>query len=54
MSNLFLTISPIDGSLYLEREYAAAHAIESALTLATKVQTGWRKTSITERAAVCQ
>ncbi|MEO0724196.1 MAG: aldehyde dehydrogenase family protein [Bacteroidota bacterium] len=54
MSNLFQTISPIDGSLYLEREYAAAHAIESALTLATKVQTGWRKTSITERAAVCQ
>ncbi|MEL7422650.1 MAG: aldehyde dehydrogenase family protein [Bacteroidota bacterium] len=54
MSNLFQTISPIDNSVYLEREYADSSTIENALANAAKAQASWRNTAIAERALVCQ
>lgn len=53
MSNTFQTISPIDGSVYCERNYARAAEIEKVLTLAEAAQSGWRQTSVEERARIC-
>lgn len=47
------TISPIDGSVYLERALATDEMIESALVKATEAQKFWKKTTIQERAAFC-
>ncbi|CAG5069820.1 Succinate semialdehyde dehydrogenase [NAD(P)+] Sad [Dyadobacter sp. CECT 9623] len=47
------TISPIDGSVYVERMLADAVAVENALNKAVVAQKEWRKTSLAERAAVC-
>jgi acyl-CoA reductase-like NAD-dependent aldehyde dehydrogenase len=48
------TISPIDGSVYVERNLADANAIEVALTKATSAQKEWRKTTLAEREAICR
>ena len=42
MSKSFSTISPIDGSAYVERGYATADDIQSALKSAKKSQQDWR------------
>jgi len=52
--NTFKTISPIDNSVYVEREIAAAKAIENTLALAKTAQKEWRQTTITERAVICR
>jgi acyl-CoA reductase-like NAD-dependent aldehyde dehydrogenase len=48
------TISPIDGSVYVERNLADANAIEAALTNAASAQKEWRKTTLAEREAICR
>ncbi|GAB2779161.1 aldehyde dehydrogenase family protein [Rhabdobacter roseus] len=48
------TISPIDGSVYVERPLATGNEIEKVLAKAEKAQQHWRQTSLAERAAVCQ
>ncbi len=48
------TISPVDGSVYCERELATPAAVEAALVAAQKAQRAWRSTSIDERARVCR
>jgi acyl-CoA reductase-like NAD-dependent aldehyde dehydrogenase len=48
------TISPIDGSVYIERELADSAAVESALSKAVLAQKEWRKTSLAEREAICR
>ncbi|TLV00839.1 aldehyde dehydrogenase family protein [Dyadobacter luticola] len=48
------TISPIDGSVYVERELAEADAVEAALNNAVSAQKEWRKTSLAEREAICR
>lgn len=53
MSNSFQTISPIDGSVYCERNYARTVEIEKVLTLANAAQSGWRQTPVQERAKIC-
>jgi len=53
MSNTLKTISPVDGSVYVERPYADESEVASALALAKKAQAAWRQTSIAERAALC-
>ena len=53
-NSTFQTISPIDGSVYLERSNADAKTIEKTLAAAQKAQATWQNTSIIERAAVCQ
>jgi acyl-CoA reductase-like NAD-dependent aldehyde dehydrogenase len=51
---LFQTISPIDGSVYVEREYASPQQIAASLERAQQAQRAWRLTSLTERAAICE
>ncbi|ODS80539.1 MAG: aldehyde dehydrogenase [Cytophagaceae bacterium SCN 52-12] len=48
------TISPVDGSLYLERGLSSGAAIERALAQATAAQKKWRLVSLEERKAVCR
>jgi acyl-CoA reductase-like NAD-dependent aldehyde dehydrogenase len=48
-----VTITPIDDSIYVERVLANQQQITTALDLAVKGQKQWRKTSITERQAIC-
>jgi acyl-CoA reductase-like NAD-dependent aldehyde dehydrogenase len=47
------TISPVDGSVYVERELATAKLIETTLTKADKAQLEWRHLSLRERADYC-
>ncbi len=53
MSSQLQTISPIDDSVYVTREYGSAEDIERCLALAKEVQGNWRRHSIVERAAIC-
>jgi acyl-CoA reductase-like NAD-dependent aldehyde dehydrogenase len=46
-------ISPVDGSIYAERPYATEQQVDAALAAARAAQAAWRRTSVTERAAVC-
>lgn len=47
------TISPVDGSVYVEREQADPSRVEAALERAVAAQREWRETSIAERARLC-
>ncbi|MDI5921286.1 aldehyde dehydrogenase family protein [Halomonas sp. LR5S13] len=47
------TISPVDGSVYVEREQASAAAIEAALERAVAAQRAWREVPLDERARLC-
>ncbi|GAA5494956.1 succinate semialdehyde dehydrogenase [NAD(P)+] Sad [Rubritalea halochordaticola] len=53
MSNRLETVSPIDGSTYVTRDYATPEEISKALALAAAAQKIWKQTSITERVDVC-
>jgi acyl-CoA reductase-like NAD-dependent aldehyde dehydrogenase len=53
MSKILKCISPVDGSVYVERPYAADDAVEQAIANAVKAQAAWRSKSIAERAALC-
>ncbi|MFT5167408.1 MAG: acyl-CoA reductase-like NAD-dependent aldehyde dehydrogenase, partial [Saprospiraceae bacterium] len=46
MKNRFQTISPIDGSVYVEREIANTNDIEKALALSKSAQKDWRQTAV--------
>lgn len=48
------TISPIDGSIYVERERAADRQIEQTLAKAVAAQKAWKHTSVAERAEICK
>src|SRR5688572_28672316 len=48
------TVSPIDGSVYVERPLAEARQIEAALAKAHDAQRAWRSTPIAERAEICK
>ena len=43
------TITPIDNSIYVEREYATPQTIENTLTQSKKSFHDWRQTSLSER-----
>jgi acyl-CoA reductase-like NAD-dependent aldehyde dehydrogenase len=51
--NTLRTITPVDGSVYLERPYATLDDAARAIDAARRAQAEWRRTSIAERAAVC-
>lgn len=51
--NTFQTITPVDGSVYVEREFATNQQAETALQLAAKAQKNWRRTEVSERMDVC-
>jgi acyl-CoA reductase-like NAD-dependent aldehyde dehydrogenase len=48
------TISPVDGSVYVERTAASAAQIEAALERARLAQREWRMTPLAERAAIME
>ncbi len=47
------TISPIDGSIYAERQLSTPQQIETTLAKSAAAQTGWRRVPVSERAAIC-
>jgi acyl-CoA reductase-like NAD-dependent aldehyde dehydrogenase len=53
MATTLKTISPVDGSLYVERPLSSEQEIAKALEQATIAQAEWRQTSIAERAQHC-
>jgi len=53
MANIQKTLSPVDGSVYVERPLAKAAEIDSALERARKAQAEWRRVPVAERAAAC-
>ena len=48
------TISPVNGSLYAERELASDTEIDSKLVQARKAQREWRLIPVAERASICR
>ncbi|MBB1488737.1 aldehyde dehydrogenase family protein [Oceanospirillum sediminis] len=53
MSNQLNTISPIDNSVYVIRDYASQSQIRSALEKAQQAQKTWRQLPVAERARIC-
>ncbi len=53
MSNIQITRSPIDDSIYVERTLESEVEAEQALTFAKNAQKEWLHSSITERAEIC-
>jgi acyl-CoA reductase-like NAD-dependent aldehyde dehydrogenase len=47
------TISPVDGSVYVERELASPATIDATLTRAVEAQRKWRSVPLSERADIC-
>ena len=50
---MFQTITPIDGSVYVERPMASHDEIDHALQLAHTAQCDWEALTVGERAAFC-
>jgi acyl-CoA reductase-like NAD-dependent aldehyde dehydrogenase len=48
------TISPIDGSIYVEREMAPGRQIEETLAEAAAAQQLWKHVPVAERASICR
>jgi acyl-CoA reductase-like NAD-dependent aldehyde dehydrogenase len=46
------TITPVDGSVYAERELASAEMVETALAQSVRGQRSWKETPIGERVAI--
>ena len=53
MTGKLKTVSPVDGSVYVERPYAAPEDIAQALTRAVRAGEVWRDVPVAERAEVC-
>jgi acyl-CoA reductase-like NAD-dependent aldehyde dehydrogenase len=52
MADILKTISPVDGSVYVERPLAGGAAIEAALAGAVRAQAAWRVMPMGERQAI--
>jgi acyl-CoA reductase-like NAD-dependent aldehyde dehydrogenase len=50
----FQVISPVDGSIYLEREYVTANQIENILATAKTAQKAWKNVPLAERITICE
>ena len=48
------TISPLDGTVYLERPLASSMQIERTLASGVAAQSSWRQVPVTERVAICR
>jgi acyl-CoA reductase-like NAD-dependent aldehyde dehydrogenase len=48
------TITPIDGSIYVERELASNGEIDETLASAVSAQQAWRRVPVAERVAICR
>jgi len=54
MPDSFEVVSPIDGSVYLQRLYASGEEIARKIDNARKAEKSWRRTPLAERAALVQ
>jgi acyl-CoA reductase-like NAD-dependent aldehyde dehydrogenase len=54
MAKVQRTITPVDGSVYVERGLASNPSIERALFMAAKAQKAWKHVPVAERAAICR
>jgi len=54
MKKTFQTISPVDGSLYLEGEYANSHSLEMTLQKSVDARHDWKATPVEVRREYCQ
>ena len=54
MSNMLTTISPVDGSVYVERQLASAEQVQTTLAQAQAAQKQWKNTALDDRAAICR
>ena len=54
MDTKFQVISPVDGSVYAERQLASDTEVEKVLAAAARAQKSWKSTSIAARAAICR
>ena len=52
MAEIQKTISPVDGSIYVERPLATDAEVQQALERAKKAQAKWRQTTLDERSAI--
>lgn len=50
----FQVISPVDGSVYIEREYITSNQIETLLATAKAAQKAWQKVPLSEKIAICE
>ncbi len=48
------TISPVDESVYVERNLESGQEVEAKLAAATKAQRQWKQVSLSERAGICR
>lgn len=48
------TISPVDDSVYVERERATGRQIENALAKSSAAQQAWKRVPLGERASICR
>ncbi|HSA90307.1 MAG TPA: aldehyde dehydrogenase family protein [Burkholderiales bacterium] len=48
------TVSPVDGSVYVERRLATGKQVESALQEAVKAQRSWKQLPVGVRTAICR
>ncbi len=53
MAGSFKTISPIDGGVFVQRDYASVRDIARAVEAAAGAGAAWRQTPIEERAGLC-
>lgn len=53
MTAIQKTISPVDGSVYVERPYTSEQAIARLLSRASDAQAQWKHVPLSERATVC-
>ncbi|OED43520.1 aldehyde dehydrogenase [Endozoicomonas sp. (ex Bugula neritina AB1)] len=53
MAKIQQTISPVDGSVYVERELANRQQIDAALAQAATAQAQWKATSLAKRQTIC-
>ncbi|WP_445395338.1 aldehyde dehydrogenase family protein [Zobellella sp. An-6] len=53
MNDKVQTLSPVDGSVYVERPFAGPNDIAEALRLGKAAQAHWRRLPLAERAALC-
>ena len=50
----FQVISPVDGSVYVEREYSTATQIETLLSTAKTAQKTWKNVPLREKISICE
>ncbi len=53
MSDTFTTISPIDGSVFVERQFATSELIQQTLDRGVSAQKAWKKVSLDARKELC-